>query len=64
MAKIKNFFLFFRDVKKEMKKVSWLNRKESLNKTLIVFGFVIVMGLVLSLFDYIGSTLMDLIMGN
>ena len=37
-----NFFkkipVFFSEVKKEMKKVTWPSRKETINKTLIVIG--------------------------
>ncbi len=46
----------------ELRKVSWPNWKETRNTSLVVFGFVIVMALLLSLVDLGLSTLMRLIL--
>ena len=45
---IKNYFL---GVKKEMKKVSWLSKKEIIRSTVIVFIFSLIVGLFLFFVD-------------
>ena len=45
---IKNYFS---GVKKEMKKVSWLSKKEIMGSTFIVFIFSIIVGLFLFFID-------------
>ena len=42
---------YFSGVKKEMKKVSWLSKKEIIGSTVIVFIFSIIVGLFLFLAD-------------
>ena len=44
----KNYFL---GVKKEMKKVSWLSKKEIIGSTVIVFIFSLIVGLFLFFVD-------------
>ena len=55
MSKIGKFFkgipTFFSEVRKEMKKVTWLTRKETLNKTLIVIGMSIILAIFLGGLD-------------
>lgn len=59
--KVKNFFTFFKDVGKEMRKVSWLKRKEVMSKTWIVLVFSFILLVFLGLSDYLISQLMDLV---
>jgi preprotein translocase subunit SecE len=47
----KEFVGFGRDAVKEVKKVVWPTRKESIQMTLYVFGFVVIMALFLWLTD-------------
>ena len=47
----KEFLAFGRDAWKEVKKVVWPTRKEAVQMTLYVFGFVVVMALFLWLTD-------------
>ena len=60
----KEFIAFGRDAVKETKKVVWPTRKESLQMTAYVFGFVVVMALFLWLTDKtLEWVLYDLILG-
>ena len=60
----KEFIAFGRDAVKETKKVVWPTRKESLQMTAYVFGFVVVMALFLWLTDKTLEWLFyDLILG-
>jgi len=54
MAKISPI-QFFRQVKQEIKKVTWPTRKDLVNYTLIVLAFMVFMGVVIGLLD-MGST--------
>lgn len=47
----KEFIGFFRDSVKEVKKVVWPTRKEAVQMTLYVFGFVVLMALFLWMTD-------------
>jgi preprotein translocase subunit SecE len=47
----KEFIGFGRDAVKEVKKVAWPTRKEAIQMTLYVFGFVVIMALFLWLTD-------------
>jgi preprotein translocase subunit SecE len=49
--------LFFKEVWVEMKRVSWLSRKDVLKYTLIVLGFTIVSAIFLGGLDYIFSSI-------
>jgi len=42
---------FFREVRAELRKVSWPNRKELTNHTLVVIVTVILMAAIVSIFD-------------
>jgi preprotein translocase subunit SecE len=60
----KEFIAFGRDAWKEVKKVVWPTRKEAVQMTLYVFGFVVVMALFLWLTDKTLEWLFyDLILG-
>ena len=50
---------FFRELKAELKKVSWLSRAETIKKTGIVLACVIVVGIIVWIFDGIASGLID-----
>ena len=45
-------FKFVSDIIAELKKVTWLSRREALYLTAIVLGFSIVVGLILGGLDY------------
>jgi preprotein translocase subunit SecE len=58
------FVVFGREAIAEAKKVVWPTRKETVQTTLIVFGFVVVMALVLFLTDKtLEWVLYDLVLG-
>ena len=60
----KQLFAFGKDSWKEVKKVVWPTRKETLQMTLYVFAFVVVMALFLWLTDKtLGWVLYELILG-
>ena len=60
----KQLLAFGKDSWKEVKKVVWPTRKETLQMTAYVFGFVVVMALFLWLTDKtLGWVLYDLILG-
>lgn len=42
---------FFREVKAELRKVAWPSRRETLNLSLIVLVFLVVMTAIISVFD-------------
>ena len=42
---------FFREVRAELRKVSWPNRKELTNNTLVVIVTVVLMAAIVSVFD-------------
>ena len=42
---------FFKEVKSEMKKVAWPDRKKVTNNTLIVIAAVVIIGVIIALFD-------------
>ena len=60
MAKISPI-QFFRQVKQEVKKVTWPTRKEMINYSLVVFLFMIAMIVVIGVFDFGASALVNLI---
>ena len=58
------FFAFSKEAKDEAKKVAWPTRKETLQTTGIVFGFVVVMAIFLWLTDKsLEWVLYDLVLG-
>ena len=50
---------FFRELRSELKKVSWPTRAETLKKTGIVIVCVIVVGIIVWIFDGIASSVID-----
>lgn len=50
---------FFRELKAELKKVSWPSRAETIKKTGIVLASVIVVGIIVWIFDGIASSVID-----
>ena len=53
----------FKNMVAELKKVSWPSKKDLLNYTLVVLGFMVVMGVVIGLIDFGAAALIDLIVG-
>ena len=44
---------FFKEIKSELKKVTWPTKKQVLNNTLIVIAVVVIIGAVIAIFDAI-----------
>lgn len=63
--RIGNFFKrigrFFKNMWHELKKVSWPSVKEVRNYSLVVFAFMIVMGVIIGLMDFGSGALINLI---
>ncbi len=61
-----NFFQkaveFFREVKVELKKVTWPTRKQTVGTTIVVIVFVFVLAAFLGLFDYALSKLVQVVL--
>ena len=57
-------FKFFRDIKDELKKVTWLSRREALHLTGLVLIFSAVVGVILGGLDYLFSYLVRLVVGG
>jgi preprotein translocase subunit SecE len=57
----KRFFSFLKDVRAEMKKVTWPSRRETANTTLVVILSVFFFGFYLFFMDVIFSRIIDLI---
>ena len=53
----------FKNMFHELKKVSWPTKKDLLNYSVVVFVFMIVMGVIIGVFDLGASTLVRLITG-
>lgn len=64
-AKMKDFFgrigKFFKNMWHEMKKVTWPSRKEVVNYSLVVFAFMVIMGIIIGLIDFGSGALINLI---
>lgn len=57
------FFRFFKDLKSEVKKVVWPNKKQVKNNTLVVLGFMAVAAVFLWIVDGILGWIVRLIFG-
>ena len=61
----KNFFLgigkSFKNMYHELKKVTWPTRKELINYSVVVFVFMIVMGVIIGVIDFAAGELVNLI---
>ncbi len=44
---------FFKEIKSELKKVTWPTKKQVLNNTLIVIAVVVIIGIIIAIFDAI-----------
>ena len=55
---------WFRDMKRELKKVQWPTRKQTINNTLIVIACVIVVGIFIGLFDLVAQEGIRLLLGR
>ncbi len=53
----------FKNMFHELKKVSWPTKKDLLNYSVVVFVFMIVMGIIIGLFDLGAGALIKLITG-
>ena len=53
----------FREMWAELKKVAWPSKKDLLNYTLVVLGFMVVMGVIIGLIDLGAAALIDMIVG-
>ncbi|THB76833.1 MAG: preprotein translocase subunit SecE [Desulfobacteraceae bacterium] len=53
---------FFREVKIELKKVTWPTRKQTTGTTIVVIVFVIVVSIFLGIFDYALSKLVQVVL--
>jgi preprotein translocase subunit SecE len=60
----KEFFAYAQESVEETKRVVWPTRKETLQTTLVVFGFVLVMALFLWVVDWGLLSLVKLLMGR
>lgn len=54
-------FKYLREMWGEVKKLTWLTRKELLNHTAVVFAFVILMAIVIYVLDLVFSSGMNLL---
>ena len=52
---------FFKNMYHELKKVSWPSKKELVNYSVVVFIFMIIMGIIIGLFDIGAGKLVDII---
>lgn len=59
-ARIKQWF---KETKAELKKVQWPTWKQTLNNTLIVIAFCVVVGLCIWLFDMLAAGLLNALLG-
>ena len=67
VQRIVNFFKgigrSFKNMFHELKQVYWPNRKELINYSVVVFVFMIIMGVIIGLFDLGAGALIKLITG-
>ena len=52
---------WFRDMKSELKKVTWPTKKQIINNTLVVLAVEVAAAIVLWVFDTLGSAVVDVI---
>ena len=52
---------FFKNMWHELKKVTWPSGKDVLNYSLVVFVFMLIMGVIIGLIDFGSGALIDLI---
>lgn len=54
---------FVRDVRSELRKVSWPTRQETINLTVVVLAFAVVVGMFLGGMDFVFQTLFKFLLG-
>jgi len=59
-ASVQSVPVFFKEVKSEMSKVTWLTRRQSLRLTGIVIGVSVVVSAFISILDYFFTKLMEI----
>ena len=52
---------WFKEMKSELKKVQWPTKKQTINNTAIVIACVIVVGLFIWVFDFVATSVIDLL---
>ena len=52
-----------REMKSELKKVTWSSKRQTLNNTLVVLACVLVVGVFIFAFDYVASNVVNAIIG-
>ena len=52
---------WLKDMKSELKKVQWPTKKQTVNNTLIVIACVVVVGLFIWVFDFVTTSVIDLL---
>ena len=57
----KRFGRFFKNMWHELKKVSWPSKKDLVNYSLVVIGFVVVLAVIVGLLDTASSSLVKLL---
>ena len=64
--RVGNFFKgigrYFKNMWHELKKVTWPTKKDVLNYSLVVFAFMVVMGIIIGVIDFGSGELVKLIM--
>ena len=64
-VRVGNFFKrigrFFKNMWHELKKVTWPSGKDVLNYSLVVFVFMVILGVIIGLIDFGSGALIDLI---
>jgi len=61
---MKFFSTYFKDVKLEMKKVSWLSKDEMLGSTIVVLVFAIIVSIFLFFVDFAMTEFVSRIIGR
>ena len=65
IKRVGNFFKrigrFFKNMWHELKKVSWPSKKDLVNYSLVVIGFVVVLAVIVGLLDTASSSLVKLL---
>ncbi len=65
IQRIGNFFKgigrYFKNMWHELKKVTWPTKKDVLNYSLVVFAFMVVMGIIIGVIDFGSGELVKLI---
>ena len=59
--KVNKLAKFFKETKSELKKVTWPSKKQLINNTLIILAFIVITGIILSVFDVAFAWLIDFV---